>query len=328
MALVILGLMHEGEYHGHVRGRFDATVIVNRQLCREHFLLRLRIAGRFPPSAPGQFVQLLCCRPDLVEQRTSSELSELYQEAAFLRRPFSLAGRMEVDGHTEVEVIHRVVGVGTRWLEQLGAGDAVDLIGPLGNIFSLAADKSLALMVGGGVGLPPMFYLAEQLSKASWEAIAFVGARTHDLLAVSFDEQITPAKDGEPTLCVREFSQFHYPTVIHTEDGTQGAGGLITSGLGAQLEKLSATQRSQAVIFTCGPHAMMQSVAQLAQQFAVDCQACMEQVMACGMGTCQSCVVRIEETATPQATTAAGRPWCYRLACSDGPVFDAKQVVW
>jgi dihydroorotate dehydrogenase electron transfer subunit len=81
-------------------------------------------------------------------------------------------------------------------------------------------------------------------------------------------------------------------------------------------------------VFTCGPEPMMHAVAKLAAMHDVDCQVCMEQAMACGMGTCQSCVVKIEEHEQPHAVSETGRPWRFRLACTDGPVFRAEQVLW
>lgn len=330
--------------HAANRARFDATVLVNRVLCREHFLLRLRVTGPgvFPATAPGQFVQLGCRSPEALSsdallgneiawdegQWPTLNQPELCSPLAMLRRPFSLAGRGEDEQGTWIEVVHRVVGIGTSWLAKLNVGDDVDLIGPLGNRFALPADRSHGLLVGGGVGLPPMFYLARALRTANWSATAFVGAMTSDLLAVTFDDAITPSTDGSPTLSVREFSEQNIASVVTTDDGSKGLQGRITRGLKQSLESLSTEQRSKTVIFTCGPDVMMHAVAQLASEFGVDCQVCVEQAMACGMGTCQSCVVKIEDRDKPQASTADGRPWRYRLACTDGPVFSSKSVVW
>src|SRR3954453_22403401 len=116
------------------RGQFVSEVLQNIPICREHYRLALRVDDGFAATEPGQFVQI-ACGPD-----------------AFLRRPFSLAGRRG----SEIDIIHRVVGVGTRWLSQLRAGDEVSILGPLGNRFVLPAEDETALLVGGGVGIPPM----------------------------------------------------------------------------------------------------------------------------------------------------------------------------
>ncbi len=325
------------------RGRFDATVEMNRPLCREHYLLRFRVAGTFSPTRPGQFIQIGCRPPDAAidthtllgreiewsnGQWPALDQPEACAPMALLRRPFSIAGRGDDEHGTWLEIIHRVVGVGTQWLGQLEPGDAIDLIGPLGNAFTLPPGKSLGLLVGGGVGLPPMFYLAEAMRRANWDAVGFVGAMTRDLLAVSFVEDVQPPADGAPLLCVDEFARHRHPAVITTNDGSLGLMGFITDGLLRYLGSMSAADKRRAVIYTCGPHGMMHAVAQLAEQHGIDCQVCLEQAMACGMGTCQSCVVKIEDTQRPQDCTPAGRPWRFRLACTDGPVFDSRSVLW
>ena len=329
----------------HLRGRFDAHVVMNRQLCREHYLLRLQLSGDFPPTVPGQFVQLGCRTPDAVTDietllggvrswpantagRVAAIQPELCQPTALLRRPFSLAGRGEDDNGTWIELVHRVVGVGTQWLADLSVNDAVDLIGPLGNQFELPVDKSIGLLVGGGVGLPPMFYLAQQLEREKWQAIAFVGAQSQDLLAIDVIGNVQIDTGGNATPCTEQFNRYGFSTVITTDDGSKGLCGFITDGLSYQLGQMSGDDKSHAVIFTCGPEPMMRVTASLAAQHGVDCQVCLEQSMACGMGTCQSCVVKIETPTAAHALTNQDRLWRYKLACSDGPVFDASQVLW
>jgi dihydroorotate dehydrogenase electron transfer subunit len=329
------------------RSRFDAAVEFNRAICREHFRLRLRIATgpAFPATRPGQFIQLGCRPPEgngasdtldaglewMPERPPVLTQPELCAPMALLRRPFSLAGRGDDERGTWIDVIHRVVGIGTAWLAGLRPGDRVDFIGPLGNWFFLPEGKSNGLLVGGGVGLPPMFYLAEALRDAGWSATAFVGALCRDLLAVTFNEGCEACDvEGNPSLSAQEFARLGYRTVVTTDDGSFGLKGRITAGLERTLANLSRDDARQTIIFVCGPDRMMHAVAALAAKFGVDCRVCLEQAMACGMSTCQSCVVRIEDTAKPQAFTAApeNRPWRYKLACTDGPVFDAREVVW
>ncbi len=333
------------------RHRFDGVVELNQFICREHYLLRIRIPGEqqgaFPKTLPGQFVQLGCRAPaDAINrdkmfghdvewldgQQPNLCQSELCGSLAFLRRPFSLAGRGDDEQGTWIDIIHRVVGVGTAWLENLNVGDAVDLIGPLGNAFVMPEDKSLGLLVGGGVGLPPMFYLAEALADAGCDAVGFVGAMTKDLLAVTLDDQVAPDTAGRAVSSVKEFARAGFPTVLTTDDGTLGLKGRITAGLEVHLAGMSDADLQRAVVFTCGPEPMMHAVAQLAERHDIPCQVCLEQSMACGMGTCQSCIVQIEAPPAgklaPHGKTEAGRPWRYRLACSDGPVFDAADVIW
>ncbi len=322
------------------RQRFTATVTRNTRLCNEHYRLILRIAcsADFPATWPGQFIQLGCgpevgdeSRDDVIEwpvgQAPRLAQQELTEPRAFLRRPFSLAGRQDTPQGTELTIIYRVVGLGTQWLQSLKAGDATDLIGPLGNRFTFPQDKSIGLMVGGGVGLPPMLYLAEAMRQAGWEGCAFVGATTADLLPITWTDT-PPDTTGQPAQSIEEFSVHAYPAVVTTDDGSLGLRGLITDGLTSYMERMNEADRRRAVIFTCGPHGMMAAVAALAQKYGVDCQACLEQAMACGVGTCQSCIVKIREEDHPHDTLPDSSGWRYRLTCTDGPVFEAHQVIW
>jgi dihydroorotate dehydrogenase electron transfer subunit len=330
---------HAADHAAPPRSRFDATVASNDPLCREHYRLRLRVsaAQAFPATRPGQFVQLGCRTPNGAMdmqallggehawspgQRPQLHQPELCGRLALLRRPFSLAGRGDDEHGAWLDIIHRVVGVGTDWLSRLQVGDAVDLIGPLGNWFDLPAGKARGLLVGGGVGLPPMFYLAQALQHAGWEAVGFVGAMSRDLLAVTFDPAEPPDAQGQPRMSALEFARCGFPAVITTDDGSLGLQGRITRGLEMQLAQFSDEQAARTVVFTCGPEPMMHAVAKLAAMHDVDCQVCMEQAMACGMGTCQSCVIRVKSTGAP------GRDWVYRLACTDGTIFPAEQLLW
>src|SRR5258706_6328402 len=190
------------------RDQYPSQVVENAFICREHYRLVLRLP-QFPPTEPGQFVQVACRDTgisysperelDCVEGEPLGTLGvELMQPLAFLRRPFSLAGRSDgVDG-VRLELIHRIVGVGTQWLSELKAEDIVDVLGPLGNRFRLPSEGEVPLLVGGGVGIPPMLYLAQKLMGKLGGA--FCGALTRDLLpltvvgggAAPFEDSIEP----------------------------------------------------------------------------------------------------------------------------------------
>ena len=306
------------------RGLVAALVRANESVCREHFRLRLGVRDCFAQTRAGQFVQL-GCRPPRDEQdqvcqheweagqRLQVGQAELRGPLALLRRPFSLSGRGSDKQGDWIEIIYRTVGVGTDWMARLKAGDRVDMIGPLGNGFELPTGKSIGLLVAGGVGVGPVYYLAQALHQAEWEAVGFLGSTTADLLAA--ERQSGDQADG-----IRQFSRFGFPSVVTTEDGSLGLAGLVTDGLAAYLADQSSERIGRTVVFTCGPMMMMRAVAELAADHGVDCQVCLEQSMACGMGTCQSCVVKVHDD------DAQG--WRYRLTCTDGPVFAAKDVVW
>jgi dihydroorotate dehydrogenase electron transfer subunit len=286
------------------RGVFDTRVVSNTRICREHYRLILR-AANFPPTLPGQFLQIEC--------------GDGIGAGAFLRRPFSMAGRRDNSGGAELEIVHRIVGRGTQWLGDRRAGDTVSVLGPLGNHFELPGPGGQAVMVGGGVGIPPMLYLAERLAGRS--AVAFVGATSGDLLPVAMttQERFSGAVTARPI--VGEFARHGIDAVVTTDDGSVGYGGRVTESLAAYLDSLRAG--AGVTLYTCGPEPMMKAVAQIASDRGMECQVAVERAMACGMGTCQSCVIRCRVTGRLD-----GRDWAYRLACTDGPVFRGQELLW
>lgn len=327
------------------RGQFSAVVARNHAICREHFVLVLRV-HRFPASEPGQFVQVQCCPPidnhqpverehDWIEgQWPRLELIELSHPTAFIRRPFSLAGRRDLpDGTAELTLVGRVVGVGTDYLARLHEGDAVSVLGPLGNRFALPPAGGIGLLVGGGVGIPPMLYLAEAIARDLADptivrprrAVAFFGATTRDLLAVTItDDAPMPTADSiAPLYNISELQHHNVPAIVTTDDGSYGFRGLVTAALERYLDAhlTDNADRNRTVIYTCGPEGMMKAVAAIAHRRNIACQAAVERAMACGMGTCQSCVIRVRDDARADG-------WRYALACTDGPVFPADELLW
>ncbi|VBB06277.1 Hypothetical protein LUCI_1496 [Lucifera butyrica] len=221
-------------------------------------------------ARPGQFVHIRIadsCQP-------------------LLRRPFSIAGTDAATG--EVSVIYRVVGQGTSYLTQLKAGDFIDCLGPLGRPFDLECERPL--LVGGGMGLAPLLFLARVLCPRPAEIL--MGGRTKEELFWT---------DRFATVC----ENIH----ITTDDGSLGQRGVTADVLPALL---AAKQFDR--IYTCGPHAMMQKVAQSARQLAISCQVSLEEPMACGLGACLSC-------------TCEGQDGKRRKVCTDGPVFWSWEVV-
>ncbi len=297
-----------GSPNSIVKGIFRTRVVANTPLCREHRRLTLE-ARDFPEATPGQFLQIRCSAPD----------DALGSGPVLIRRPFSIGGLERNGDVSRIAIMLRVVGQGTRWLAGLNEGDEVEVLGPLGRPFRIDPDRPLAWLVGGGVGLPPILWMAEFVHRADKQAIAFCGARSADLLPL----RLMPKFDRsgcEPQPGVEEFDRWGIPTLISTDDGSLGAVGRIPEQFAAYLDA-HPEQRAQAVVYTCGPEPMMRAVAEACDARSVTCQVSMERMMACGMGTCQSCVTRIRDDADPEG-------WTYRLCCTDGPVFFSHQILW
>lgn len=314
------------------RGQFVCTVAANIPLCREHYRLVLHLP-HFPATWPGQFIQISCRNlyEDFAREReweiedwrhAPENGMELAGPLALLRRPFSLAGRRDGSSGVELDIIHRVVGVGTDWMARLKEEDEVFILGPLGNQFQLPAEDGRAILVGGGVGIPPMIYLAEAL--AGRNAVAFCGALSRDLLPLTI--QGSAERNWiEPRPVIEEFSRHGIASVVTTDDGSFGFRGFVTQALEKYLDSMSAT--AGPVIYTCGPEPMMKRVAEIAAARGIDCQIAVERAMACGMGTCQSCCIRVRKPDSSKPPLV-GRDWCYRLACTDGPVFRGAELLW
>jgi dihydroorotate dehydrogenase electron transfer subunit len=316
------------------RGTYVGHVAANELICTEHYRLTIRLA-EFPCSWPGQFVQIACDGVDVDECAAPREMEwepgrprpsvcdrDFLGALPYLRRPFSIARRVDLaDGQVDIDIIHRVVGKGTRYLQKLREGDAVSVLGPLGKGFSIPENLELGLLVGGGVGIPPMFYLAEAFAAAGKPAVAFVGAQRSDLVPLSFAAGgPLPSAEGDPVINAGEFAKFNFPTVISTDDGSLGFKGFVTGALTRFVEQRPTLDRTKVVVYCCGPTPMMKATAKVATQFGFKCQVSLEQPMACGMGTCQSCVIRYQP--------ANATDWVYKLTCTDGPVFDSADIRW
>jgi len=306
------------------RGVFSARVRANDAICTDHYRMVMTVDG-FPATAPGQFVQIRCgsdeeaIAPRVLTWR-DGELPALSQpeflgERALLRRPFSIAGRRG-DGASEIEIIHCRKGPGTQWLSEARPGVSLSILGPLGNCFSIRPDRSHAVVVGGGVGLPPMLYLAGALREAGQTTTAFVGARSGETVPLALSSDSPPTTDGTPSLCAAELA---VPTVIATDDGSLGFAGVVTEALDGWLET-GGVDPADLTIYACGPEPMMQAVAYVALSAGAACEVSLERYMGCGIGTCQSCVCKL------RAETDQG--WAYKLCCTDGPVFNAADVIW
>jgi len=310
------------------RGIFTAEVLENRRLCDEHYLVRLALAT-FPPTQAGQFVQLQCRGGG--EQIVAREVDwpkgqpprptqpELTDREPFLRRPFSIAGRRDRDGRVELALIYRTIGAGTRWLSRAAIGQSLSVIGPLGNAFAVCDDKPAAALIGGGVGIPPMLYLAERLAAAGKRTVAFAGVRSGRLLPLTLTDSPAPSPVGRPEACVAEFAACDVEAVVCTDDGSLGRRGFVSDALIRWLDEAGVATGDLAV-YSCGPEVMMRAVGDACIARGITCQLALERYMGGGMGTCQSCVFKM------RADNEQG--WVFKLVCTDGPVFDAVEIVW
>lgn len=308
-------------------GIFLATTLSRRTLCREHFQVILAV-DHFPNAVPGQFLQVLCEAPQgsttahtNAPRHPPTSGVKAEQNSTFhgpmLRRPFSIGG-LRRDGNTsEIVLIGRVVGEGTAWLSALEPGDRVDVLGPLGRGFTPPPPGNKVLLLAGGVGLPPIRWWGKVLREQDHHCAMIYGAQSRDTLPVRLCGE--PEAEGEFSLCVEEFATWGIPAMITTDDGSCGLKGRVTDGLLRYFAHSAHPLRVS--VYACGSLPMLRAVASICAKHSVPCEVAMERLMACGMGTCQSCVLPVHDD-----SAGAGRR--YALCCTDGPVFDAGRVSW
>ena len=218
-----------------------------------------------------------------------------------LRIPLSFS---RVEGR-ELEMVFSVVGEGTRRLSQMRVGDVSRMTAPLGRGFWLPERPERALLVAGGIGLPPMVAAAGMLAEAGIAYDAIVGARSERELAWPLVDEL---RQGVPDRC--EGPICHANVYVATDDGSAGVRAFTTQ----VMEDLLAEHR-YSTVYACGPEPMLAGVARLAKGCGMSCQVSLERMMGCGFGACSCCNVAL----------ARGG---YALCCTDGPVFDAREVAW
>ena len=173
-------------------------------------------------------------------------------------------------------------------------------LGPLGKGFVSPLKDTRVVLVGGGIGVPPLLYWGLELRQREYRTALLVGARTADKHLPS--ELLASAADA---------------VHLATDDGSLGNAGLVTDLLQHEL-----AEEGPCAVYCCGPHGMMQAVAAICLEAQVPCQVSLEEYMACGIGICVGCAV---ELATAKGDTDYGR---YARVCVDGPAFDARQIKW
>jgi dihydroorotate dehydrogenase electron transfer subunit len=306
------------------KGPFTATVRANVQIGPCFWRMDLRFEGdgarAFAGFRAGQFLQIDVADVALPPaDRIPPELRDGAHRKVLLRRPFSFAEVTPQGDVTNAELLYCVVGPASLRMTTLARGDAVTIIGPLGNGFWIPEGKRTALLVVGGMGVPPIRCLAKSLTTehSDIKTFAFVGAKTAGALPFEGHSDEVSQQLG---FNIPAFTKFGIPSVLATDDGSAGTQGFVTDGLNHWLDKDHNGSLDETMIYACGPEPMLAAVARIAMQRNIDCQVSMERRMACGIGLCQSCAIACRSKDSDETI--------YRLCCKEGPVFQAKDVVW
>jgi len=267
---------------------YKTMVLSNQEISPGYYRMRILAPDFGATARPGQFIMF----------RVQMSMPSM------LRRPFGIfrTGFLAPDceglpPREYLEILYKVVGQGTGIMRELHAGDRVEVLGPLGKGFDPGKSEEEKILVGGGIGLVPLYMLASELVKTSSVRLLMGGRTRDDILAVT------------------EFERLGVSTYVCTDDGSLGEEGLVTQVLVRKLDKYP-----QVSVYACGPMPMLEAVQQICAARGVPLQVSLEALMACGVGACLGCVVK-------GAGHTDQNPR-YLCTCKEGPVFRAEQLDW
>jgi dihydroorotate dehydrogenase electron transfer subunit len=278
----------------------DAEILGHQAFPGSQFILRLAAPKCARAATPGSFAHLSCDR--LIP----------------MRRPLSI---MRADpGAGWIEILYKIVGPGLEALSQQPVGASLSVLGPIGHGFSPSRARPRTLLIGGGVGIPPMVFLAETLKSrrdADWQPLVLMGSEIPFPFTPRPSRIIVPGIPAAAIGCMPLLDDWGVPSRLATLAGFAGCyDGYVTELAARWLESLDPHALGQVEVFACGPTPMLQATARLARRFALPCQVSLEEFMACAVGGCAGCAVPV--------VTDSGL--AMKRVCVDGPVFDANAV--
>jgi dihydroorotate dehydrogenase electron transfer subunit len=278
----------------------QAPVLEQSAFAADQFVLRIQAPKCAAKATPGSFIHLTC------------------DPSVPMRRPLSI---MRADARAGwVEVLYKVVGPGLRHLSTRRAGDVVSTMGPIGMGFVPHSDRPRTLLVGGGVGVPPMVFLAEQLRdsrEARWQPLVLMGSEIPFPFRARPSTIIVPGIPAGVIACMPLLDDWGVPSRLASFAEFAGCfQGYVTSLASTWLASLSRDELRQVEMFACGPTPMLKAAAAVARQFDIACQVSLEEFMACAVGGCAGCTVLVQTETGP----------AMKRVCVDGPVFDARTV--
>jgi len=273
----------------------DCQILAHYKFEADQYILTLESQEISQATRPGQFVHL----------SVSGMLA--------MRRPISV---MSVDkDNGTFDLLYKIVGEGTRQLAERKIGDIVSVIGPIGNGFEVTENK-IPLLIGGGVGMPPIIAMAQELKGNSlYKPYVILGSE----VPFPFDasESKLNGYQSSKFLTMPLLEEWGIPCGLASLQNYDGVYQGYVTGLAKDfLDSLSSDDLSNVEIYTCGPHPMLEAVSKLASEYSIPCQASLEEFMACAVGGCAGCVVEVQTENGP----------AMKRVCVDGPVFEAQSV--
>ena len=265
----------------------------------EQYVMRIHAPRCAKKAKPGNFVHVKC------------------DDSLSMRRPLSIM-RIENDC---LEILYKIVGNGLRNLSLKAPGSKISLLGPIGKPFELSEKYSIPLLIGGGVGIPPMIYIADYIRKQNmdWTPMVILGSELPFPFKMMQSKIETPwiNKDINSTISLLENWNITCRLTSHA-DFKGCYNGFVTDLADKWLKALPKEEVGKVEIFSCGPTPMLKAVALLAKKYNIPCQVSMEEFMACAVGGCAGCTIEIKSDNVNSM----------KRVCVDGPIFDASEVVW
>lgn len=278
----------------------DAALLALREHAGQQVTMRFaapKIAAR---ALPGSFVHVQC-GPDLP-----------------MRRPLSLMRVDPADGW--IEVLFKILGHGLERLAQTRPGQRISLLGPAGRGFTIEPARPRPVLIGGGVGIPPLVFLAESMATTggrSVSPIAFFGSELPFPFEVNQAAPPLPGVPSDATASMALLDEWDIPSRLASGNRQAGAhAGFVTDLAAAWLDLQSPDDRAQVIVYACGPEPMLRAATALSRRHGLPIQVCLEEFMACAVGGCAGCTVPVH---SPQ-----GRRM--QRVCVDGPVFDGEAI--
>jgi dihydroorotate dehydrogenase electron transfer subunit len=278
----------------------DATVISQESWPGEQFVLRLSAPACAARALPGSFVHLTC-DPDVP-----------------MRRPLSIQRANAREGW--IEILYKILGPGLRALSRRRPGEGISVLGPIGQPFRPNPKRPRSLLIGGGVGIPPMIFLSEWMLEQPgkpWQPLVLMGSEIPFPFKTRPSTILVPGIPAGTIGAMPLLDGWGVPSRLASKAGFPGCyEGFVTQLADEWLGALDGGARSGVEIFSCGPTPMLEAVAKVAAKHQVPCQVSLEEFMACAVGGCAGCTVQV---ATPNGPAM-------KRVCVDGPVFDSRAV--
>jgi dihydroorotate dehydrogenase electron transfer subunit len=277
-----------------------AEVLAHERFAGDQFVLTLKAPKCARTAAPGSFVHLSC------------------DEQMPMRRPLSIMRAHPERG--SIEVLYKIVGPGLAALATRRVGESINALGPIGNGFVPHRERPRTLLVGGGVGIPPMVFLAERLREdtaTQWKPLVLMGSEIPFPFRARPSTILVPGMPEGVIACMPLLDEWGIPSRLTSLAGYAGCHeGYVTDLASVWLGSLDRAAVGEVEMFACGPTPMLKAAAAVARRFAIPCQVSLEEFMACAVGGCAGCAVKVMTPSGP----------AMKRVCVDGPVFDAKAV--